>query len=150
MIATQTGLQRYTNGTIVWDMPAPTIPKNPAHRRAWILYQLRLRGETLGTLAKRHGVSRKSTSTAMTRSYPRMEQIIAAAIDLSPQTVWPERYDHNGRPLGVGRPLSQLVDLSIRQRKRYAIQRDGVSAGSYASSNGYAIRKIRRSAGGAR
>jgi len=76
------------------------IPKEPAYRRAWVIYQLNLRGLSFSELARRHGVSRFSIQNAMMRpSYP-MELCIAKALGLKVEELFPERYDpHTGRRL---------------------------------------------------
>jgi Ner family transcriptional regulator len=122
-------------------MTTTDIPKNPAHRRAWIVYQLRLRGFTLGTLAKLHNVDRTTTRKALGTAYPRMERVIANVLDLAPQQIWPERYDVNGRPIRGRDPVS-----------RSAVSPSGKVARKSALSNGCAARsgiRSRRSRGAA-
>lgn len=74
------------------------IPSNPVARRAWILFQLKLKGHTLGSLARSLGVSRNTTCSALHRQYPRMEAAIAKKLGLRPQQLWPERYLGDGTP----------------------------------------------------
>ena len=78
---------------------SPTdIPQDPAERRVWILYRLRVAGYTLGSLAREIGVSRRTPHTALVRPYPKMERAIATAVGLEPQQLWPERYTADGKP----------------------------------------------------
>ena len=67
-------------------------PKNPAERKAWIKYQLDLRGLNFASLARQHGLTRTCVIGALYGPYPRMERIIAEAIGVEPSTLWPERY----------------------------------------------------------
>ena len=64
-----------------------------ARRRNLIHSRLRLRGLTLAALARMHGVPRQSMYAALKDTkYPRLERIIAEAVGLSPQAIWPDRY----------------------------------------------------------
>lgn len=80
------------------------IPTTEPQRRAWIKYQLELRGYSLSSLARELGVSRHAPKLALDRPYPRMERAIAEKIELRPEQVWPERYDEHGKP---NRPLGR-------------------------------------------
>lgn len=68
------------------------IPADPVQRNEWIKYQLRLRGSSLSTLARRLGVTRQAVRNALSSPYPKMERAIAAELDLRPEDIWPERY----------------------------------------------------------
>ena len=68
------------------------IPKDSAHRREWIKYQLRLKGISLSAIARELGVSRHAPRIALVTPYPRMERAIAAKIGVPPEALWPERY----------------------------------------------------------
>lgn len=71
----------------------------------WIKYQLRRRGYTLTSLGREHGVSRHAVGLALRKPYPKMEAVIAAALDMHPAELWPERYDRQGNPnRSMGRP----------------------------------------------
>ncbi len=73
-------------------MDGGDIPVNPLLRREWIKFQLRLRGTTLSAMARELGVSRQALGQALIQSYPKMERIIAARLQLEPWDIWPERY----------------------------------------------------------
>ncbi len=104
------------------------VPKKPAERRAWIKYQLALRGTSLARLARDRGLYRTAVQTALFRAYPKSERVISDAIGLTPAQLWPERYDDAGRPnRRRGRPLvkkslaSIVVDATWRRlQKRLA------------------------------
>lgn len=80
------------------------VPKNPAERRAWVCYQLRLRGDSLSAIARRIGVSHQAVSTALMSPSKDIEQAIAEAIGLTPEQLFPERFDSTGKRLVQTRP----------------------------------------------
>lgn len=60
---------------------------------------LHKKGITLAGIAKACGMRDSSSlSSAFTRSYPRNEQRIAAALGLPVQDIWPSRYNADGTP----------------------------------------------------
>jgi len=75
------------------------IPKNPAVRREWIKFQLTLLGLTLCNLCKQAGYSKSVLSVALGKTYPKAETVIASALGLTPQELWPERYAKDGKPI---------------------------------------------------
>jgi Ner family transcriptional regulator len=81
-------------------MKLDDIPKEPAERREWIKYQLRLKGYSMSRLAKESGAeTRNPAIAALAHNYPKWERIIADAIGLKPEAIWPERYGSDGRPI---------------------------------------------------
>jgi lambda repressor-like predicted transcriptional regulator len=77
------------------------IPKNPAIRRAWIGFQLRIRGLSYRELARREGVSHQAFSqAALGGGSQYLQETLAHALDLRPQALFPELYDAGGRRLG--------------------------------------------------
>lgn len=60
--------------------------------RADIVYALRKRGWNLRSLARESGVSYSTLNSAITKSYPKMENVIAAAIGVEPEQIWATRY----------------------------------------------------------
>lgn len=79
-------------------MSTRDVPKNPAQRREWIKYELRLRGSSLSAVARELGVVRQAVAIALCRPYPRMEEAIAQKLELSPKNIWPERYAASATP----------------------------------------------------
>lgn len=75
------------------------IPADPEIRRQWIKYQLKIRGASLASIAREHQVDRNILSTALKRGSPRWDYEIAQVLGLTPQKLWPERYDQNGLPI---------------------------------------------------
>lgn len=66
------------------------------HSKDWhnatIVYRLKMRGVSLRQLSKSHGFSPTALSVALQRPWPKAEGIIAAAIGVSPESIWPNRY----------------------------------------------------------
>lgn len=63
---------------------------------------IRKRGETISSLAARHGMKAQSLSRAIhERSSAKAENIIADFLGLRPCDVWPHRYDRRGRRLSL-------------------------------------------------
>lgn len=96
------------------------VPDDPQHRRAWIKYQLALRGYTLSKLARELGLSVHAPKLVFKRPYPRIEQAIAATLGLPPQALWPERYDAQGQPRRRRRLLPNGTERSIPHGTRNA------------------------------
>lgn len=72
-------LEQLKKSTFDWD-------------KADIVYALRKQGWTLRSLAKESGVSYSTLRSALDKSYPKMENVIASAIGVEPEVIWVERY----------------------------------------------------------
>jgi Ner family transcriptional regulator len=79
--------------------------------RADIKAALEKRGLPLSRLARSNGYARGSASTALLIQWPKMERLIAAAIGLQPQEIWPTRYNKDGEPMPRGTISSQQRTL---------------------------------------
>lgn len=77
---------------------------NPEKRRAWILYQLQIRGDSYVTLGERRGIKPYCFYRCLGHPYPKIEAVLADEMDVTPQILFPERYDEDGLP---NRPLSR-------------------------------------------
>ncbi|EAM2669709.1 transcriptional regulator, partial [Salmonella enterica] len=67
-------------------------PKSQDWHRADIKSALEKRGITLRDLSRQAGLSPDSLRNVFTRSWPRAERIIADALGVTPQEIWPSRY----------------------------------------------------------
>ncbi|OHD26102.1 MAG: hypothetical protein A2Y38_15550 [Spirochaetes bacterium GWB1_59_5] len=67
-------------------------PKKDAERRAWIKYQLELRGYNFASIARELGVDRSAPKSVFSKHYPKMERAIAERLGLTAEELWPERY----------------------------------------------------------
>jgi Ner family transcriptional regulator len=54
---------------------------------------IKKRGLSLSRLSVANGYHPTAVGKALRRPWPRVEQIIAAALGETPQTIWPSRYD---------------------------------------------------------
>lgn len=94
----------------------------PSH---YIVYRLRERGLSLRRVAVRKGYSPGSPAKTTKTPWPKMERVIADAIGVTPQEIWPSRYRPDGTPKsrrgerGLGRYKPKR---STAQRRR-TIQR---------------------------
>jgi Ner family transcriptional regulator len=64
-----------------------------------ILAALKKRGHTLSGLSVANGYHPTAAGKALRQPWPAMESIVAAALAVAPQEIWPSRYDEHGRPL---------------------------------------------------
>lgn len=75
------------------DNHTKKLLSKPLTRRAWIIYQLTIKGESLASVARRQGVSRQAMQRVLTYPYPRMEKALADFLGIAPHVLFPERYD---------------------------------------------------------
>lgn len=66
--------------------------KSQDWHRADIKSALEKKGITLRELSRAAGLSPDSLRNVFTRSWPRAEQIIANALETTPEKIWPTRY----------------------------------------------------------
>lgn len=60
--------------------------------RADIIAELHKRGWSLARLAKAHGLAPSTLGSALDKSYPKAERIIAQAIGVAPEVIWAGRF----------------------------------------------------------
>ncbi|SHO58764.1 helix-turn-helix domain-containing protein [Vibrio quintilis] len=53
---------------------------------------LKKKGLSFSALSRQHGLASSTLHNALVRRWPKGEKIIADAIGLSPQDIWPSRY----------------------------------------------------------
>ena len=86
--------------------------------RATILYRVHLAGRTMAGISRAAGYARTAANVALIRQWPAVEALIAKAIGVLPQTIWPSRYDVDGAPLKrVVRRESTAHRLQIAGRR---------------------------------
>ncbi len=83
------------------------VPKNPAVRREWVNFQLRLRGRSLRSLALAEGVSAQAMSAALMTPNSHLEPVIAAALGILPRDLFPERFNAAGERIARIRPIQR-------------------------------------------
>jgi Ner family transcriptional regulator len=80
------------------DTTTKKLLANPTKRRAWVIYQLNIKGRTLAGVASDINVERQTLYHAFKRPYPRMEAAIAESVGLTAQVLFAERYGKDGLP----------------------------------------------------
>lgn len=59
---------------------------------------IRQTGVTLVELSMRNGLHSSAIGQVLQKPWPRVQTIVAAYLGLTPQEIWPSRYDEFGRP----------------------------------------------------
>lgn len=86
-------------------------PKEPHLIKEWVKYQLGIRGLSFAELARQNGgVRREVPGKVFYMSYPKWERIIASALCVQPEYIWPERY--------AARAEKKACSKSTRKRRR--------------------------------
>lgn len=63
-----------------------------------VLAALRKRGLTLAGISTANGYHPTAAGKALKRPWPAMEKLIADALRVEPQMIWPSRYQRDGSP----------------------------------------------------
>ena len=61
--------------------------------RAEVLAQLKMKGTSLAEVSRNAGLSSRTLSNVFYRAYPKGQSIIASAIGVSAEHIWPSRYE---------------------------------------------------------
>lgn len=65
---------------------------NADWHRADVIAALKKRGISLASLSRDAGLGPRTLNNALDRRYPKAEKIIAQAIGVEPNEIWPSRY----------------------------------------------------------
>lgn len=75
---------------------------NPRAGKDWhpadILAALKKRGHSLAGLSVANGYHPTAAGKALKQAWPAVERIVADALGLPPQVIWPSRYSSEGQP----------------------------------------------------
>ena len=93
------------------------VPKDPAVRRAWVIFQLRIRHSSLSKVGRKIGVTRTSVYNALMWPSRFAEEALADELGIPVQTLFPERFDANGERLHQMKPAYRS-----RGRRRRNVQ----------------------------
>ena len=63
-----------------------------------VLAALKKRGHSLAGLSVANGYHPTAAGKALKQPWPAMERLVAGAIGVAPQEIWPSRYDSEGNP----------------------------------------------------
>lgn len=99
------------------DLSTVDIPKEPAHRRVWIIAMLRLRGTSLRQIAKDLKVSPQAVSNALLVPSRFIEKAVADALGISVEALFFERFDGAGNRLTRTRETQRSTAGSGRNGK---------------------------------
>ena len=65
-----------------------------------IIAGLRKKGTSLAEVSRKAGLSSSTLANALSRPWPRGEKLIADALEIAPEIIWPSRYfDRKGNRL---------------------------------------------------
>mgnify|MGYP001806356833 CR=1 FL=1 len=107
------------------NTPNARLIQDPVKRRAWVKYQIQMQGRSMAQVAHAAGVNRQAFYSVFHKPYPRMEKVIAEAIGLTPQALFPERYDADGLPnRRMGRPPRSGIK-SVKSDSKDTAKRPG-------------------------
>ncbi len=57
-----------------------------------IIAALKKRGTTLSAVSRKAGLASTTLTNALVRHWPKGEKLIAEALDVTPEQIWPSRY----------------------------------------------------------
>ena len=105
----------------------PKKPVSPDWHPADIVASIWKRNSSLIRLSRQHGYAPGSLQIALHKPWPAAEKIIADFLGVTPQTIWPSRFNWNGtgkrRPKGYyghSRNLNTGSQRLVIQRQRAA------------------------------
>ncbi|MFW0857521.1 helix-turn-helix domain-containing protein [Cronobacter dublinensis] len=64
----------------------------PDWHPADIIAELRKRGTSLAALSRQAGLASSTLANALVRHWPKGERLIAEALGVAPEQIWPSRY----------------------------------------------------------
>jgi Ner family transcriptional regulator len=82
-------------------------------------------GTSMSKLSREHNYNPGSVRMVMNVPWPKMERIVAAALGVLPQTIWPSRYRPDGSPKsgrgerGLGRYKPASVVYSVANKSKH-------------------------------
>ncbi len=80
------------------NSPGANRPASADWHPADVLAALKKRGYSLAGLSVANGYHPTAAGKALKQSWPAMERLVAAAIGVPPQAIWPSRYTSEGNP----------------------------------------------------
>lgn len=97
------------------------IPKKPTERRAWIRFQLDLKGTNFRAIANEQGCSRQAVSYAAA-GYPseELEAVLAEILGVPHQALFPEHFGEGGERIPLARTRQRKSTPLIPQRNVYS------------------------------
>lgn len=105
------------------NMAKNSLPQD--WHRADIKAALEKRGTSMARLSREHGYAPGSLRMVLALPWPKVEAILARAIGVLPQTIWPSRYRADGTPKsgrgerGLGRYKPSMVS-AVANKQQYS------------------------------
>lgn len=99
-------------------MAHPATQRTPPQAWHWadIKAALAHKQTTLTELSLRHQYSRNSLHKVQSQNWPKAQKIIADALGVQPQTIWPDRYDASGAPIQKRQRSTQICTRQGQKR----------------------------------
>src|SRR5471032_223349 len=93
-----------TNPEVNTTRKVQTSPSTKRRQQNWhpadIIAALHKKGTTLAALSRDSGLCSSTLANALSRPWPKGELLIARALNVKPQDIWPSRFiDEHGKPL---------------------------------------------------
>lgn len=99
-------------------MTARAFTKKTSHQDwhpAEVVAAMRMKGYSLRQLALLNGYGNaNSLTSALRRPYPLAEALIAEALELKPEVIWPTRYGRDGEPNRGPRGMKALLPANAK------------------------------------
>ncbi|EBO9258167.1 transcriptional regulator [Salmonella enterica] len=70
--------------------------RQPDWHSADIIAALKKRGTSLSALSRQAGLASSTLANALIRHWPKGERLIAEALGIAPEQIWPSRYRNPG------------------------------------------------------
>jgi lambda repressor-like predicted transcriptional regulator len=89
-----------------------------------VLAALKKSGRSLAGLSVTNGYHPTAAGKALKQPWPAIEQLLAAAIGVMPQEIWPSRYDRQGNPrkrIQMARPVMDRAAAKSAVRPMLAL-----------------------------
>ncbi|HEY2619554.1 MAG TPA: helix-turn-helix domain-containing protein [Acetobacteraceae bacterium] len=80
------------------NAPESNLPIPTDWHPADVLAALKKRGHSLAGLSVANGYHPTAAGKALKQPWPALERLLAEAIGVTPQAIWPSRYDREGSP----------------------------------------------------
>lgn len=101
------------------DQSTRQLLRDPEKRKHWAIYQFGLRGRSLASVAREVGIKKDTLYVVWSRPYPRMERVLAELLGITPQEMFPDRYDAAGKPARrIGRPPKKSASNKAKNNSR--------------------------------
>lgn len=92
----------------------------------YLLYRLRDSGTSYARISRLNGYCPTAALMANQAPWPKMERLIADAIGVTPQEIWPSRYNADGTPVRGLRTHALWSDAKRKQNMAQPSARDNV------------------------